>query len=67
MTFCPKIAVLGENRGRSGVTLTHQQAHSYFWGLLPLYHFWQKSIKKCNSESADRQRDPRCVRDKLNL
>ena len=24
-----------------------QRTRSYFWGLLPLCHFWRKSIKKC--------------------
>jgi len=27
---------------------------TYFWGLLPLCHFWRKSIKKsCDRESSD--------------
>jgi len=28
-----------------------------FWVLLPLCHFWRKSAKKCDRESADRQTD----------
>jgi len=30
---------------------------SYFWGLLLQCHFWRKSIKKCDRESAHRQTD----------
>ena len=29
-----------------------QRTRSYFWGLLPLCHFWRKLIKKCDRESA---------------
>ena len=35
--------------------------------LLLLCHFWRKSIKKCERESADRQTDTLCDGDKLNL
>jgi len=44
----------GQNNGKGGAMLTPQQTRSYFWGLLPLCHFWWKSIKKCNCENADR-------------
>jgi len=62
----PKTAVLGHNRGRGGKTLTIQRI-PYFWGLLPLCHFWRKSIKKCDVRvrTPDRQTDTMC-RDKLN-
>jgi len=37
--------------------LTPQRTRSYFGGLLPLCHFWRKSMKKCDREIADRQTD----------
>jgi len=36
-----------------------QRTRSYFWELLPLCHFWRKSMKKCDRESTDRQTDRR--------
>jgi len=45
----------GQNKARGGTILTPQRTRSYFWGLLPLYHFRRKSIKKCDHESAHRQ------------
>jgi len=57
-----KIGVLGQNRGRGGAMLTPQRTRSYFWGLLPLCHFWWKSIKKCDRNfrvRTDRQTDRR--------
>ena len=48
-----------------GCDIDHQRTRSYFLGLLPLCHFWRKSIKKCDRESAHRQTDKRRDRDKL--
>jgi len=39
------------------VMLTPQWTCSYFWSLLPLCHFWRKSIMKCDCVSAERQTD----------
>ena len=67
-TFWPKMArVFGGGTGRGDAMLIPQLTRSYFWGLLPLCHFWRKSIKKCDRESADRQTDARCDTEKLNL
>ena len=46
-----------QNRGRGGAMLTPQRTRSYFRGLLPLCHFWRKSIKKCNRKSVGRHTD----------
>jgi len=54
--FGPKWQFLG-GQNREGVVHCWQQTPSYFWGLLPLCHFWRKSIKKCDREHADRQTD----------
>jgi len=51
----PKLGFWGQNWGRSGAMLTPQWTRSNFWVLLPLCHFWWKSIKKCDRVSADRQ------------
>jgi len=55
----------GQNRERGGAMLT--QRTPYIWGLLPLCHFWRKSIKKCDCESAQRQTDTCSDREKLDL
>jgi len=54
MAFWPKMAVLEAKYGKGWCVIDPQQTRSYFWRLLPLCHFWQKSIKKCDRESADR-------------
>jgi len=52
--------LLAQNGGSGGnteegvVQCWPRQTCSYFWGLLFLCHFWRKSIKKCDCESADR-------------
>jgi len=48
-TFWSKMAVLGHNMGKGGVTLTPK---TYFWGLIPPCHFGWKMIKKCDHETA---------------
>jgi len=58
--------VWGQNR-EGWCDVDSQRTRSYFWGLLPLCHFWSKLIKKCDRENADRQTDTRTDRDKLNL
>jgi len=45
----------GKNRGRSGAMLTPTNSFLLMGFFLPLFHFWRKSIKKCDRESADRQ------------
>jgi len=57
-SFGPKWRFWGQNRGTGGVTLTPQRTRSYFWRLLPLCHsdFRRKSIKKCDRESAEKDR-----------
>jgi len=56
----PKLEFLGQNRGKGGAMLTSNELVLTFRGcLLPLCHFWQKSIKKCDRESADTQIDRR--------
>jgi len=54
--FGSKWRFWGQNRGRV-VRWWPQRTCSYFSGLLPLCHFWRKSIKKCDRESSDRQTD----------
>jgi len=41
--------------GRDGAMLSLNELVLTFGGSLPLCHFWRKSIKKCDRESADRQ------------
>jgi len=55
--FGPKMAVFWGKIGKGWCSVDPQQTHSCFWGLLPLCHFWRKSIKKCDLEHADRQTD----------
>jgi len=57
------MVVLVGKMGKCGAMLT-QRTRSYFWGLLTLCHFWRRSIKKCDCESADEQTDIRCNRNK---
>jgi len=55
--YAPKLG-FGKNKRTEGVVLcSPQRTRSYVWGLLSLCHFWRKSIKKCDRESADRQTD----------
>jgi len=44
-----------QNMGRDGAMLSLNELVLTFGGSLPLCHFWRKSIKKCDRESADRQ------------
>ena len=59
-TFGPKWRLWGQNRGRGGTMLTPTNTF-LLSGLLPPCHFWRKSIKKCGSESAHRQRQTHAV------
>jgi len=42
----------GQNRGTVGAILTPNELVLTFESLLPRCHFWRKSIKKCDRESA---------------
>jgi len=53
----PKIVVFLRGELQIWCDVDPQRTSSYFWRLLPLCHFWQKWIKKCDHESADRQTD----------
>jgi len=47
----------GSKIGEVVVRCWPQWTRSYLWGLLFLCHFWRKSTKKCDRESAHRQTD----------
>jgi len=51
----PKIVFGRQNRGRGGAMLTHNELVLTFGGCYLCATFGEKSITKCNRESADRQ------------
>jgi len=57
-TVWPKMAVLGQDRGRGSAMLTTTNTFVLL-GLLPLCYSRRKSIKKC--ENADRQRQRQTI------